>query len=145
MDRDVTTDDSVRNLMHQTNDKICIVENAKVTQYDPDFENANEGDDEEHLEAPHRPILAVEFSNNNDRNCQRENLLEVHTRSRPRSSYAPFDSNCPKQRRIFNRCDQVDLQTLERRQELYTDPRGININQMLFIAKLMWIVTPKKQ
>ena len=32
-----TTDDSGRNLMHQTNDEICIGENAKVTQHDPDF------------------------------------------------------------------------------------------------------------
>ena len=51
-----TTNDSGRNLMHQTNDKICIGENAKVNQNHPDFENANY---EEHLEAPHFPILEV--------------------------------------------------------------------------------------
>ena len=109
-----TTNDSGRNLMHQTNDKICIGENAKVTQHDPDFENTDEGDDEEHLEAPHHPILAVNFAKNNDRIRQREKLPGGHTRSRPCSSFAPFDSNCPKQRTIFNHCDQVDLQTLER-------------------------------
>ena len=47
--------------MHQTNGKICIRENAKVTQHDPEFENVNEGDDEEHLESPRRPILAIIF------------------------------------------------------------------------------------
>ena len=50
--------------MHQTNDEIRIVENTKVTQHDPDFENADEGDDEEHLEGPHRPILAVNIAKN---------------------------------------------------------------------------------
>ena len=40
MDSDDTTDDRGRNLMHKTNDEICIGENAKVTQHDPDFENA---------------------------------------------------------------------------------------------------------
>ena len=53
MERVDTTDDISQNLMHQTNDEICIEENAKVTQHDPDFKNANVGDDEEHLEAPH--------------------------------------------------------------------------------------------
>ena len=67
MDSNDTTDDSGQNFMHQTNDKICIGENAKVTQQDPDFENANEGDDEEHLEAPHHPILASNVANNNAR------------------------------------------------------------------------------
>ena len=57
MDSDDTTDDSGRNLMHQTNDKICIGENAKVTQHDPQFDNTDEGDYEEHLEAPHLSIL----------------------------------------------------------------------------------------
>ena len=45
MDSYDTMDDSGRNLMHQTNDEICIVENAKVTQHDPDFKNADVGDD----------------------------------------------------------------------------------------------------
>ena len=54
--------------------------------------------------------------------------------SRPHSSLSPLDINCPKQQRIFNRCDQVDLQTLECVQELYTDPRGININLMVLVG-----------
>ena len=54
-----TTDDSGRNLMHQTNDEIHIRENAKFTQRDPDFENSDVGHDEEHLEAPGFTILAV--------------------------------------------------------------------------------------
>ena len=37
MDSNDTTDDSGWNLMYQTNDEIHIRENAKVTQYDPDF------------------------------------------------------------------------------------------------------------
>ena len=45
--------------MHQTNDKIRIGESAKVTQHDPEFGNADEGDDEEHIEAPHCTIIAV--------------------------------------------------------------------------------------
>ena len=69
MNIDDTTDDSDWNLMHQTNDAIRIGENDKVTQYDPYFENADVGDDEEHLEAPHRPILDVNVSKNNARIC----------------------------------------------------------------------------
>ena len=57
----------------------------------------------------------------------------------------PFLRNFPKQRRIFNCCDEVDLQTLECGQELYTDPHGININQMMLIDKLMCIVTTGKE
>ena len=49
MDSDGITDDSGRNLMHQTNDKTNIGEIAKITQHDPEFENDNEGDNEEHL------------------------------------------------------------------------------------------------
>ena len=64
MYRHDTTYDSGRNLMHQTNDEICIGENAKATQYDPEFENAN---NEEHLEAPNFPILAVNAVKNNAR------------------------------------------------------------------------------
>ena len=56
MDSDNTTDDSGRNLMHQTNDEICIGENSKVTQHYPEFKNANY---EEHLESPPHTILAV--------------------------------------------------------------------------------------
>ena len=130
MDIDDTTDDRGRNLMHQTNDGFCIGENAKVTQHDPDFENSDEGDDEEHLEAYHSTILAVNVANNNACICQSENLIKRHKRSQPRSSFAPFDINCPKQQRIFNIFDQVDLQTLKRRQEFYTYPCGININQI---------------
>ena len=59
MDSDDTTDDSGRNLMHKKNDEICIEENTKVTQHDPDFKNADVGDVEEHLEAHHIPILDV--------------------------------------------------------------------------------------
>ena len=96
MDSNDTTDDSGRNLTHQTNDKICIGENAKVIQHDPDFENSDEVDDEEHLEAPHRPILAVNAAKNNDCICRIENVLEGHTRFRRCSSFTPFDSNCLK-------------------------------------------------
>ena len=63
----------------------------------------------------------------------------------PRSSFSPLDINCPKQQRIFNRCDQVDLQTIERGQELFIDPQGININRMMLIIQLVWIVTPRKE
>ena len=85
MDSDDTTDDTVRNLTHQTNDKICIKENAKVTQHDPYFKNADEGDDEEHLEAPHLPILFVNVAKNNDCIRQSKNVFEGHIRSRHRS------------------------------------------------------------
>ena len=47
--------------MHQTNDEIFIGENAKVTQHDLEFENADGGDDGEHLKTTHFPILAVSF------------------------------------------------------------------------------------
>ena len=123
-----TTDDSCQYLMHQTNDEIRIGENDKVTQHDPDFENADEGDDEDNLEAPRHPIIAVNFAKNNACVRQIENILEGRTRSRPHSSFAPFDSNCPKQQIIFNFCDQIDLQTIQRVKELYTDTCGININ-----------------
>ena len=85
MDSDDTMDDSGRNLMHQTNEKIHLGENAKVTQHDPDFVNADEGDDEEHLEAPDCPIIAANVAKNNSHICQSENVLEGHTRYRPRS------------------------------------------------------------
>ena len=85
MDSDDTTDDSSRNLMHQTNEKFRIGEKSKVTQHDPDYKNSDEVDDEEHLEAPNCPILAVNVANNNAYICQNENVLEGHTRSRPRS------------------------------------------------------------
>ena len=111
--------------------------NAKVTQHDTDFENNAVGDDEEHLEAPHCPILDINVAKNNACISQSENVLEVHTRSRPRSLFSPLDSNCPKQQRIFNCWDQIDLQTLECVQELYTCPRGININKMLLISQLI--------
>ena len=61
MDSDDTMDDRARHLMHKTNDEIRIGENAKVTQHYRYFEDANVCDDEDHLEAPHRPILAVNF------------------------------------------------------------------------------------
>ena len=119
--------------------------NAKVTQHDPDFENANVGDDEEHLEALHRPILTVNVAKINTCIHQRKNVLEGHTKSCPCTLFSPFDSNYPKQQIIFNHCDIVYLKTIERGQELYTDPRGININRMIFIGQLMWIVTPGKE
>ena len=37
MDSNDKTDDSGKILMHQINDEIHIVENAKVTQHDPEF------------------------------------------------------------------------------------------------------------
>ena len=58
--------------------------------------NANEGDDEEHLEATHHTILAVNVASNNARIRQSENVLKGHTRTQPCSSFALFDSNCPK-------------------------------------------------
>ena len=144
IDSNDTTDDIGRNLIHQTDDAISIGENSKVAQHDPDFENAYLGDDEEHLEAPRFPILSLKVANNHARISPSENVLEGHTRSQPRSSFASFDSNCPKQQRMFNCCDQVDLQTLKLGQELYTYTSGINLNQILLIGQLMWIVTPEK-
>ena len=130
--------------MHQTNDQIRIGENAKVTQHDTDLENDDEGDDEENLEAPHLTIISVNFANKNACICPRENVLECHTRSWPRSSFSPFGRNCKKKRRIFNHCDQVYLQTTEHIQELYIYPCVININQMPLIGQLMRIFTPGK-
>ena len=92
MDSDDTTDDSSRNLMHQTNDIICIRENAKVTQHDPEFENAN---GEDNIEAPHRPIISVNIKKTYI--FQGKNLLEGRTRTWPRPSFDTLDSNCPKQ------------------------------------------------
>ena len=77
MDCDNTTDDSGQNLMHQTNEKKCIEENAKVIQHDPYFKNADEGDDEENLESPHSPILAVNVANNNAFIFQRKMYSKV--------------------------------------------------------------------
>ena len=71
--------------------------------------------------------------------------IKGHTMSWPRSSFATFESNCPKQQKIFNSCGQVDLQTLEHGQELCTYPLGININIILLIGQLMRIVTPGKE
>ena len=106
IDSNDTTYDIGRNLMYQTNDEVRIGENAKVTQHDPDYENSDVGDDEEHLEAPHRPILDVNVAKNNACICQSKNVLEGHTSSWPCSSFSPFYSNFPKQLIIFNRCDQ---------------------------------------
>jgi hypothetical protein len=66
-------------------------------------------------------------------------------RTRIRFSYSPHDQNCNRTRRIFNKSTQVDLQTLEQGQELYINPpEGVNVNRMLLIGQLMWIVTPGK-
>ncbi len=66
-------------------------------------------------------------------------------RARIRFSYTPHDKNCNRTRRIFNKSTQVDLQTLEQGQELYVNPpEGVNVNRMLLIGQLMWIVTPGK-
>ena len=145
MDSDDAKNDSGRNLMHQTNDESRIRKIHKVTQHDPYLENADEGDDEDHFEAPHSSILSVNVAKNNYRILQRKNVLEGHTRSWPHSSFAPFDSNCSKQQIISNFCDKLDLQTLERGQKLYTYPRGITINLMLLVVQLIWIVTPGKE
>ena len=75
---------------------MCMGENAKFTQHDPDFENAHGGDDEEHIEAPHHLILDLNVTKNNACISQIKNILEGHTRSRPCSSISPLDSNCPK-------------------------------------------------
>ena len=83
--------------MHKKNDEIRIEENSKVTQHDPDFENADEGYDEDNFEAPRPPIIAVNVANDNAKFCQSKTLLKVYTRYQPRSSFAPFDSNCTKQ------------------------------------------------
>ena len=63
---DDTTYDSGRNFMHKKNDEIRIREYEKVTQHDPYLESADVGDDEENLEAPHRPNIAVNVVKNND-------------------------------------------------------------------------------
>ena len=41
IDSNNTADGSSQKFMHQTNDEICIRENSKVTQHDPDLENAD--------------------------------------------------------------------------------------------------------
>ena len=102
----------VGKFMHQTNAGTCIGENVKIAQRDPEFENDNEGDGVEHLESNHCPPLAVNVANNNYHIRHNENVLEGHARSPPPSSLAPYDSNCPKQLRILNCCEQVNLQTL---------------------------------
>ena len=81
MDSVDTPDDIGQNLMHQTNDQIRIRENSKVTQHDLDFENADVDDDEEHLEAPHRHILAINVAKNIYIILQRQAVLEGHERS----------------------------------------------------------------
>ena len=93
-DSNDTMNDSSRNLMHETNDNICIRENAKITQHDTEFENSDEVDYEKHLESPHHPIIAVNVVKSNARICKIKNALKGHTRSRYSSSFAPFDSNC---------------------------------------------------
>ena len=120
-------------------DEICIGDNVKITQNDPEFENSNEGDGGEHLEYPHPPPLAKNVANNHACICHNKNVLEGHARYWPCSSFTPYNSKFSKQRRIFNLCEQVDMQTLKRGQELYTDPCGISINRMRFIGQLMWI------
>ena len=40
-DSNDTMNDGSRNLMHETNDNICIRENAKITQHDTEFENSD--------------------------------------------------------------------------------------------------------
>ena len=129
--------------MHQVNSGIRIEDNVKISQHGPEYENSNKGDGGEHLELPHRPPLA---SNISDKTFIRHNnnVLEGHARSWPCSSFAPYDSNCQNQHIKYNRCEQVNLQTLERGQELCIDPRGININKILFISQLVWFVTPRK-
>ena len=117
----------------------------KVTQHGPYFENVDVGDDEEYLEAPNCHILSVHVAKNNARICQIENVLKGSTRSWPRSSFAPFDRNCSKQRRIFNCCDQVYLQSIKHIQEFYTYPCGNNINKMLLIGQLMCFVTSGRE
>ena len=91
---DDTTDDSGQNLMHQTNEKKLSERNYKVTQHDTYFENSN---DEDNLEAPHRPIIYINFVEKNARISQSKIVLEVHSGSRPCSSFDPLDSNCTKQ------------------------------------------------
>lgn len=64
---------------------------------------------------------------------------------RRRPSFVPHDLNCSRTRRIFSKSTQVDLQTLERGQDLYLNPpQGVNVNRMLLTGQLMWIVTPGK-
>ena len=85
------------------------------------------------------------YCKKNARTRQGENVLEGHTRSWSRPSFALFYSNCPKQQRIFNRCDQLYIKTIKCGKEIYTDTRAININIMLLIGQLMWIITPGKE
>ena len=53
--------------MHRTSDEIYIGENAKVIQHNQEFENADKGDNIEHLESPHCTIIAVNVTKNNAR------------------------------------------------------------------------------
>ena len=126
-------------------DEICTGGNLKITQHDPGFENANEGDNGEHLESTHFPPLALNVANKNSCICHSNNLLQGHERSWPCYLFDPHDNDCTIQRRIINRCDQVYLQTLGHIQELYTYPCDINTNRIIFIGRLMWIVTPGKE
>ena len=76
---------------------------------------------------------------------QHEEEQDNPPRARIRISYIPHGQNCNRTRRIFNRSTQVDLQTLEQGQELYINPpECVNVNRMLLIGQLMWIVTPGK-
>mmetsp|Transcript_22253 Transcript_22253/g.27288 ORF Transcript_22253/g.27288 Transcript_22253/m.27288 type:complete len:441 (+) Transcript_22253:151-1473(+) len=70
------------------------------------------------------------------------NLNFEPARNRPRPSFIPHDLNCNKIRRIMNKSTQVDLSTLERGRDLHMNTQGINLNRILLIGQLMWIVTP---
>ena len=50
----------------------------KVTQHYQDYDNADVGDDEDHLEAPHCPILDVNVANNNASIHQSKNVSFIH-------------------------------------------------------------------
>ena len=90
------------------------------------------------------PLTGVR-SRRNYENSYDQEIRADEPRIRPRFSFNPNDSNCNRTRRILNRSTLVDLQTLERGQDLYLDPpQDINLNRMLLIGQLMWIVTPGK-
>ena len=95
----------VGKFMHQENDGICIGDNVKISQHGPGFENIYQGDGGEHLESPCLPPLVTDVADTTSCICYNGNLIEVHARYQPCSSFDPYDRNCPNQCRISNCCD----------------------------------------
>jgi hypothetical protein len=134
---------NLRDMLHQANAGIRIGDNVQELDQDDSVEEVPEStrvdaDGDVRLESPrHLPRAR-------DRSHQDEPEDNPRVR-RCRYSFSPINTNCENSARIFNSCQQVDLNTLERGQELYMDPRGIDVNQMLLFGQLLWIVTPGRE